>query len=332
MDISASGVVDLAQQIGDKGISIWKNGKELYLGSTQVEAAPEDVVIKSNELKVGFIADTILGSKYEQPTALCQAFQIAEHEGVDLMIHLGVSAGKPTPAKKDEFHKLTAKEQIAYIVANYPKSPKFKTRFISGHHDMQWRKDKTAINILAEVCAQRDDLLYKGDWQANFQLRRSLGADIRWPVLKAAYHGGDDTPYSKSYPVQGFAENLIQDVEDLSSDDMPDIVAVAGQGVFCDLSGGKIEHLLSVPGIRLVSPSVMKKKRRSVVPTIGLVILTIKFDKDGGFSIAKNCYPLPGIKQDYSEKVSDNEAAVKKLNADERAVINLLENSPKSLG
>ena len=332
MDISASGVVDLAQQIGDKGISIWKNGKELYLGSTQVEAAPEDVVIKSNELKVGFIADTILGSKYEQPTALCQAFQIAEHEGVDLMIHLGVSAGKPTPAKKDEFHKLTAKEQIAYIVANYPKSPKFKTRFISGHHDMQWRKDKTAVNILAEVCAQRDDLLYKGDWQANFRLRRSLGADIRWPVLKAAYHGGDDTPYSKSYPVQGFAENLVQDVEDLFADDMSDIVAVAGQGVFCDLSGGKIEHLFSMPGIRMVSPSVMKKKRRSVVPTIGLAILTIKFDKDGNFFVTKKGYPLSSIKRDYSEKISDDEAAVKKLNDDERAVINLLEDSPKSLG
>ena len=206
MDISASGVVDLAQQIGDKGISIWKNGKELYLGSTQVEAAPEDVVIKSNELKVGFIADTILGSKYEQPTALCQAFQIAEHEGVDLMIHLGVSAGKPTPAKKDEFHKLTAKEQIAYIVANYPKSPKFKTRFISGHHDMQWRRQNGRQHPWPKSAPAR-----------RFALQGRLAGQlpatsIAWAPTSAGRCSKPTTavmtPLFKSYPVQGFAENL----------------------------------------------------------------------------------------------------------------------------
>lgn len=329
LDKSAHTVIKMAQTLRDKGHQIVKNENTLYMGAGAVELPPEDVVIESHEIKVGIIADTVLGSKAEQPTNLCRVFQFAEHEGVSFMIHLGVSAGKPTPAKRDEFHQLTFEDQVAYIVANYPRS-KIKTRLISGWHDMQWRKD--GENILAEVCSRRDDLYYRGDWQADFPIRRGTNGNNHWPVLKAAYNGGDDTPYSKSYPIQGFAENLIQDVRDLFAESRPDIVAVAGQGVFCDLSGGIIPHLISVPGLRLVSQSIMRKKRRSVVPTIGLVILTIKFDEHGGFSVVKSCYPLMGVQDDYHEKFSEDRALTDGLNDDERAILKLLEQSPKSLG
>ncbi|MEK7211049.1 MAG: hypothetical protein AAB731_00260, partial [Patescibacteria group bacterium] len=158
LDKSANTVIKMAQALRNKGHQIVKNDDTLYMGAGAVELPPEDVVIESHEIKVGIIADTVLGSKAEQPTNLCRVFQIAEHEGVNFMIHLGVSAGKPTRAKRDEFHQLTFEEQVEYIVANYPhsKDKKLKTRLISGHHDMQWRKD--GKNILAEVCMRRDDL------------------------------------------------------------------------------------------------------------------------------------------------------------------------------
>jgi biotin operon repressor/predicted phosphodiesterase len=333
LDKSATGVVEMAHEMRLKEVPIWKSGEFFYLGKTTVDLPPEDVVIKENQIKIGFIADTILGSKFEQPTALCKAIQIAEHEGVDFMIHLGVSAGKPTAVKRDEFHKLTAEEQVDYIVKNYPKSNKFKIRLISGYHDMQWRKD--GINILADVCEKREDLIYRGDLQSDFPLRRGVEKDGRWPILKAAHHGGDDSPYSKSYPVQGFAENLVQDINDLFLENKPDIVAVAGQGVFCDLSGGIIENLFSVPGLRLISPSIMKKKRRSVVPTIGFVIITVKFDQDGNFFVTKDCFPLPNVKNDYREKFSSNnkhKKTLEKLNSEAQKILKLLEESPKSRG
>ena len=330
LDKSSAGVVEVAQKLRDKGIFIVKHEEVFYLGNASIELSPEDMMIKDFEVKIGFIADTMLGSKSEQPTNLCRAFQIAENEDVDVMIHLDVSAGKPTPLKQDEFHKLTADEQAQYIVQNYPQSKKFRTRLISGYHDMQWRKD--GRNILAEICMQRDDLVYRGDWQSDFPLRRGPEKGKRWPVLKAAYHGGDDSPYSKSYPIQGFAENLIQDVKDLYSGDRPDIVAVAGQGIFCDLSGGIIPELISIPGLRTIPQSMMRKKRRSVVPTIGLTILNIRFTKEGAFSVQKAIYPLLAIKDDYREKFSDNESIMKSLTVDGKKILKLLEQSPKSLG
>src|SRR3989344_8288674 len=204
LDKSAAGIVEVAQKLRDKGVFIVKHEGVFYLGNAPIELSPEDMVIKDFEMKIGFIADTLLGSKSEQPTNLCRAFQIAENERVDFMIHLGVSAGKPTRMKSDEFHKLKADDQVQYIVQNYPRSKKFRTRLISGYHDMQWRKD--GRNILAEICMEREDLVYRGDWQSDFPLRRGPEKGKRWPGLKAAYHGGDDSPYSKSYPIQGFAE------------------------------------------------------------------------------------------------------------------------------
>ncbi|GEM_PF-2241561 len=330
LDKSAAGIVDLAQSLRNKGIFVVKNEDTFYLGNAAVSLPPEAMVIKDFEVKVGLIADSMLGSKSEQPTNLCRAFKIAEHKGVDLMIHAGVSAGKPTNIKKDEFHKPTIEEQVDYIVRNYPRSKKFKTRLISGYHDMQWRKD--GRNILAEICMQREDLIYRGDWQSDFPLRRGPEKGDRWPLLKVAYHGGDDSPYSKSYPVQGFADNLVQDVEDLYADDHPEIVAVAGQGTYCDLSGGTISHLVSLPGLRLISPSMMRRKRRSVVPTVGLIILTIKFDKEGNFAVRKAVYPLSLVKDDYREKYSDNKSILEDLGVDARFVLKLLEKSPKTLG
>jgi len=334
LDMSSAGVVELAQKLKDKGVWIWKNGDELCLSDANVDLDPEALEIKDKELKIGVIADTILGSKYEQPTALYNAFQMAEHEGVDVMIHLGVTAGMPTPMKANEFHKLTAQEQIDYVVENYPRSNKFKTRMISGFHDMQWRKGswkKSGINILAQICAQRDDLIYRGDLYADFPLSRGVSEGARLPVLRAAYHGGDDAPYSKSYPIQGYAENLVQDISALFSDDLPDCAVVGGQGVFLDLPGGAIKHLVSVPGMRLVSPSIMRKKRRSVVPTIGLMILTVHF-KDKEFSVQRSHYPLGGIKHDYREKISKDKLVMDSLNNDERAVLKILDNTAQSLG
>lgn len=330
LDKSAHGVVELAQKLRDKQIFVVKHEDVFRLGNEAVESSTEDVMIKDFELKVGLISDTLLGSKSEQSTNLCHAFQIAEEDGIDFMVHAGVSAGKPTKTKSDEFHKLTVDEQVEYIAKNYPSSKKFKTCLISGHHDMQWRKDSR--NILAEICMERPDLVYRGDWQADFLLRRGAEKGVRWPVLKVAYHGGDNSPYSKSYPVQGFAENLVQEVEDLFSEDRPDIVAVAGQGIFCDLAGGIIPELISVPGLRRIPKSMMRKQRRSVVPTIGLVILTIRFTKEGKFSVQKAVYPLSSVKDDYHEKFSDDKSLMGKLTVDGKKILKLLEKSPKTLG
>lgn len=330
LDRSAAGIVELAQKARDKGVRIWKKGGVFYLGGATIECPPEKVVIKENKIRVGIVADTLLGSKYQQLTDLYTAFQIAEHEGVDVMFHIGVSAGKPTPSKAEEFFLSDVDEQINYIVDNYPRSNKFKTKVISGFHDIQWKK--TNVNILAEVCARRDDLAYRGDIQSDILLRRGQAKNKKWPMLKVVYHGGDTSPYSKSYPVQGLVENLIQDVDDMVGENAPNIVVVAGQGVFLDLSGGKIRNLYSVPGMRLISPSILRRKNRAVAPSIGFIIITVTFEKDGSFAVKAKCYPLKGIKNDYREKYSENKENSLKLKRIERKVLKLLEDSPKSSG
>lgn len=332
LDKSSSGIVELAQVLRDKGIAIWKKDEAFYLGEAEVDFSPEDIEIQSHEIRIGFISDTVLGSKAEQPTNLCKAFQIAEEMGVSIMIHLGVSAGKPTPKKQSEFHAKTSQAQIDYIVKNYPRSDKFKTRFISGHHDMQWREGKEPVNILAEVCMRRDDLIYRGDWYSDFPLRRIGLSGKRCPILKAAYHGGDDSPYSKAYPVQGYANNLIQDFKDLLSASRIDIGVVGGQGTFLDLSGGVVPHLLALPGMRGVAASTLRKKKRAVVPTVGFVILIVKIDEKNKLSVVKEQYPLECITKDYLEKFSDDKLLTDGMTSREQKVLKILEASPQSAG
>lgn len=334
MNKSTSGVISIAQSITEKGIDIWNDeqNEQLVLTGSRSENTSEEVVsVEKKDFKIAVLSDTVLGSKFQQLTRLHDAHQIADHEGVDLMIHLGVSAGQPAKAQWDEFFLHTAQEQADYIALNYPRSTRYKTRFISGYHDMKWRKE--GKNILAMVCRQRKDLVYRGDLVSDFPLRRGAGKGSKWPILRAAYRGGDTSPYSKSYPVQGFAENLVQDVSDLFEDNKPDIGVVAGQGVYLDLAPETVACLVAVPGMRTVPPSVLRKKNRVVAPTIGFVILTIRFTEDGRFFVKKkDCYPLKSVKNDYKFKFTEDKVAVAELTPDERKVLELLEESPRSCG
>jgi len=326
---SKAGIIETAQQLKNKGFPIVKEDKNFYLSTSIDTVKPEIMVIKENKIRIGIIADTVLGSIYEQFTNLYYAFQIAEEKKVDFMIHLDVSAGKPTRAKEKEFHKLTIDEQMEYIITNYPKSDRFKVRLIGGFHDKQWLK--AGYNILYEICMERDDLLYRGYGFSDFHLRRGVSKGQRWPVLRAAYHGGENTPYAKSYPLQGYEENLIQDIRDLFGDDLPEIITIGGQGVFCDLSGSITEALFAVPGMRLISASEKEKKKKIVVPTIGFVIITVEFDEKGNFIVEKACYPFKGIKDDYRERLSEDK--IKNLTTDEeKKIIKLLEIAPRSKG
>ncbi|HBM45405.1 MAG: hypothetical protein UT05_C0013G0003 [Parcubacteria group bacterium GW2011_GWF2_38_76] len=332
MDKSSDGILTIAQSIKEKGILIWNEEGfgNLYLGGSLVELPPEDLPVKDNKIKIGLIADSYIGSKFQLNTALHQAFQIAEEEGVNFMIHLGVTAGKPTAAQKEEFFLQTAEEQAQYIIENYPKSDKFKTRLIGGFHDNKWQKEDK--NVLATVCEERKDLVYRGDFQSDFPLRRGVEEGAKCPILRAIYHGGDTAPYAKSYGVQGVEENLIQDIDDLFKSTKPDIGVVAGQGVYLALPGESVRHLGSVPALRMIPPSILRKKNRVVAPTIGFVILTIRFDEDGSFSIKSACCPLNKVENDYKTKPSDDKEEFKKLSEDERSILKLLEASPKTAG
>jgi biotin operon repressor/predicted phosphodiesterase len=336
MNKSTAGVIDVASSVTKKGIEIWNDEANEMLrltGSRSESTSEEAVTLKDKEIKIGFIADSLLGSKFQQLTALHHAHQIAEHEGVDFMIHLGLCAGPSTRATIDEFFLYTAQEQADYIAANYPHSTKYKTRIISGYHDMKWRKERKSENVPLLVCQQRNDLVYRGDLVSDFHLRRGAEKGDRWPVLRAAYRGGDNSPYSKSYPVQGFQETLIQDIGELFAESKTDIGVVAGQGVFLDLSGETVECLVSLPGMRAVPPSVLRKKNRVVAPTLGFAILTIRFTDDGRFFVKKKeCYPLRLTKNDYKFKFMDDKVAVAELTGDERKVLELLEESPRSCG
>lgn len=331
LDKSSAGVVDVIDGLNKKGLRIFKGGDVIFLSEELVEFGPEVIKpIRENEVKIAIVADSLLGSKYQQLTAFYGAVKWAEVQNVDFMVHLGVSAGKPTKKNSDEFFKKTFSEQVNYIVNNYPKSERFKIRLVSGWHDMTWRSGNKN-NILAEVCEKRGDLSYRGDYATDFPLRRGPKQGARWPIFQAAYHGGDTGPYAKSYGIQGYIENLVNSVRDLWKDDKPDIVAVAGQGIFCDIRGGPVPNIFSLPALRIPSPSLLRKKNRAVAPSIGMVILTVSFNEDGTFSVVPEVYEFGARKKDYLEKVSDGDYA-KDLTAAERKIIDLLQGSRKSAG
>lgn len=220
-----------------------------------------------SEYSFAAIADTHLCSLQERLRELHTFYDLCRKRGIrdvfhagDLLAGMGVYAGQ-----EYEIHTFGADNQVAYVVANYPKVAGITTHFILGNHDLSFQK-LAGIDIGAKIAQQREDMDYLGAFQGCvFQ------DGIKMIQL---VHPEGGMPYALSYRAQKF-------VEQIASGTKPRVLLIGHLHTQYNF----LYRNIAVFGCGCFEGQTAFLARRGINPTIGGWFITLKFGKDKKRSI-----------------------------------------------
>ena len=227
-----------------------------------------------NHIKLLVISDTHLTSVHQQLTLLHTAYELGEREKVDVCLHCGdLTDGfrhAHIPAC-DSFTK-GLDELVDYTVEHYPRNEKFKTKFISGRHDMS-TKYAFGFDLPRAISEKRDDLSYVGDTMGTFRFKDTT---VR------LYHPTGGVPFSRSYRAQRVTEamigNMIHTIRvDGGMKNLPQLIFFGHTHIafFFPYMGSLV---FSVPCLQSQTGYLEGK---GLYPDIGCWIVDINFDDKG---------------------------------------------------
>lgn len=184
----------LIQALASKGYQITKEQEK--------PAKPVDISrFFGKTLKFAIIADTHLGSQYQQLTYLNQAYKLCEKMEIPIVLHCGDMVdgnGKVYRGHLYEIFLHGADVQRNYIIKKYPRIKGITTYAVSGNHDLSFHKDG-GYDIIKAIAAEREDIVYLGQY----------GGDLHFKGINIALmHGGGGIPYALSYHAQRIIERL----------------------------------------------------------------------------------------------------------------------------
>jgi len=171
------------------------------IDKSALEIEPTQFAYFRKFYRIGLVADTQIGSKYQQMTLLHDAYGIFDDRKTDFNLHAGdIFDGMDMyRGHRDELFLHDANDQRQYAIEHYPKSSRStKTYLIGGQHDYCYMK-QNGYNILEHLCENRDDLIYRGFYSAEFEVKEiKIGLE----------HPGGGIAYALSYAPQKFVEDL----------------------------------------------------------------------------------------------------------------------------
>ena len=162
---------------------------------------PTDFKYFRNKYTIGLAGDTQIGSKYQQMSLLHDAYQIFDERKTDFNIHTGdfFDGVDMWRGHRDELFLFDADSQLKYGVEHYPKSKRgTKTYLIGGQHDYCYIK-QNGYNIIEHLCEKRDDLIYRGYFNADFRIKG---------LMVGIQHPGGGVSYARSYSMQKAIEGI----------------------------------------------------------------------------------------------------------------------------
>lgn len=227
--------------------------------------------------RIGLVSDTQICSKYQQMSLLYDAYKDFDDRQVDFILHAGDLGDGLNMYRghHNEVFKHGAKEQKDYIAENYPTSKRGRrTYFVGGQHDFCWFK-QNGYDILEAICEKRKDLVYRGFFDAQFDIK---GLGIR------LHHPGGGVAYARSYKLQKYIENLIGFVTSIPTARAP-ILLVSGHvhiPVHLPLYMGI--DAMSMPCFQSQTPYLAEK---GLMPVVGYAVAEIYLDKDNNLSSTK---------------------------------------------
>lgn len=166
---------------------------------------PSDTVHRAlfagEEIRLGIVSDTHLGSKHCRLDELHMAYKLLEDEGIETVLHPGdlVCGTGIYPGQINDIDLHTLEAQIDFAAENYPRF-KGRTLLIGGNHDLEGAFGKVGANPALAVANQRDDIDYLGDYRATIELEQGTRLYLLHPK------GG--MGYSADYKVRKLAEGF----------------------------------------------------------------------------------------------------------------------------
>lgn len=127
-------------------------------------------------VRFGAIADTHLGSLYENLDFLHFVYELFRIEGINVVYHAGdlVDGERMYKGQEYEIHVHGGDAQIDYAVKNYPQIDSIQTKFICGNHDYSFWKS-SGFDVGKRIAEHRHDMAYLGADYADIKLKSSTG-------------------------------------------------------------------------------------------------------------------------------------------------------------
>lgn len=229
---------------------------------------------KDGEIKFLALSDIHYGSKWDNPSLVNAAYELAEKENCQFVLNSGdIFEGDFHNKRPDHIYQVKAlgMEQLDYVAEKYPKS-ELPTYYITGNHDATFLKTCGA-DIGKMLADKREDLTYLGHDLADLRMGKTT---IR------LRHGTGGNAYAKGYKLQKYCETL-------PIDDIPDII-LQGHFHYSAYFKNRDIHCFNVPSLQSYTPFA---KSMGMPQEMGFWIIECGLDSKGNMiSIQPTLYEM----------------------------------------
>lgn len=290
LDVSPKKVESAVERLRNKNYLI-----DLESGSARV-AQPSvglrsDLLIpyrKGQRIKIGFVTDAHLCSKYACLEQLHLFYQIAVDKGVTEFFDAGNWIDGEARFNKTDLLVHGMDNQIRYWAENWPKHEGVTTRFIAGDDHEGWYQQREGIEIgrHAEEIARRmgrDDLIYLGYMEHDVIIPAPHGET----VIRVQHPGGGSS-YALSYTPQKI-------VESLSGGDKPNILLL---GHYHKSGNFFIRNIHTILGGCFQTQSPFMRKKRLAAHVGGWIIEFLQGPKGDVLELATTFIPFYDVSAD----------------------------------
>jgi len=230
--------------------------------------------------RIGVVADTHLGSQYQQLSHLHRFYNLCKKRGITKILHAGdftEGNGKLYRGQIYEMFLHGADAQVEYVVKAYPNIKGITTYAIGGSHDYSFYKE-TGYDVLDAIARQRKDIKYLGMFGAYFKMKN---------ISIYLMHGDSGVAYARSYKMQKILEQI-------SPEKKPNILLLGHYHVPCHLSGYRNVEGLQLPCFQAQTPYL---KAKGLYPFVAGEIIEFTSDSKGLTSFKYETIPFYVVNQ-----------------------------------
>lgn len=218
-------------------------------------------------VRFAVVSDTHLGHRRQQLTHLRDFYRAAAEWRAEFVLHAGdlVDGQRMHRDQEFELHRHGVDAQARYAVEAYPELRRGKrawpTYVIGGNHDAAGWNDAGA-NVLGQVAAARDDIVYLGAPTAVF-----VHGGLRVMLM----HPDGGMSYARSYKLQKI-------VEGFEADAKPHVLFCGHYHVACHVPGLRNVEAFLVPCFQSQTAFM---RRKGLQPVIGGLLVEASWSRRG---------------------------------------------------
>jgi len=211
MNSTEGEVLSVIRDMEERGYIVMRRGNTVQLGKS-AEQTSNGIVFENHfhnkPVKFGVIADMHLCSKAERLDVMNAAYDQFAKDGITTVFCPGNYVDGECRFNTHELKAHGIADQCQYCIDNWPSRPGITTYFVDGDDHEGWFQQREGIEfgryLMLEAREQgRDDLVYMGYMEADFELKAPEGS-----AIVKVIHAGGGSSYAFSYASQKLVESF----------------------------------------------------------------------------------------------------------------------------